>query len=180
MLGRVRRTTRTDVGLALSLAGVVYLFWAGSVACARMVTQQLLVIAQYERLGLTGLAAALTGTFTGWSAAFDAAGLLWLVLTLLLIIGSSRQRLIISWPWGSAICQALVGGLLAIWSALAAIGPRAYGPEVAAPAAVSWTGLSVAAVAALLLWVTALVWLVYERARLRMGPSIHDSFRTHG
>ncbi|KPK50058.1 MAG: hypothetical protein AMK72_03125 [Planctomycetes bacterium SM23_25] len=107
--------------------------------------------------------------------------MLWLLVSLVLIVGSSRQRWIISWPWLSAICQSMAAAVVAAWAAVAGIGPfgRLAGPDQPPHPVIGWTSLSAALAVALLMWVTALVWLLYERARLRRGPSLRDTLRTH-
>jgi len=183
MLGTVRRTTRTDVGLALALAGISYVIWVFVMGTARGVTNALIRAATAGQASLPGLSRALCNSFAHAAWVFDLAGVLWLVVSLVLITGSSRQVWIISWPWLSAICQAMVAAVLAIWSAgaaavaLAADAPAGSIPPALPPA--PWGPLYLFLAIAMVTWVGTLVWLLLERARLRRGPSHRDSLRTH-
>ncbi len=176
MLGRVRRTTRTDVGLALAATGLAYLLWIIVTGVARYVVNQLVLIR--GAAGLGGLAGALSASFIHGAAIWDLVGALWMLLSLALIVGSSRQRWIISWPWLSAILHAMVAGLLAGWTSLAAIGPFAAAFEPAREPAIGWGSYSFFLAIGLVMWVITLVWLLYERRR-RRGPSLIDGQRTH-
>jgi len=181
MLGQVRRTTRTDVGLALALAGISYLIWALVTGIARSLVNDLSTLIYVQKIKLPTFTQALYNSFIHAAPVWDLLGVLWLLVSLVLVIGSSRQRWIISWPWLSAICQAGAAALLAAWAAVAAIVPfdvpitYDYPPYPVA----GWGCLSAALAVALLMWVTTLVWMLYERARLRRGPSLRDSLRTH-
>ena len=178
MLGQVRRTTRTDVGLALASAGLAYLVWAIVIGVARHVVNELELIRQTHEGGFPGLTTALCASVVQGAAVWDMVGVLWLMLNLVLIVGSSRQRWIISWPWLSAMLHALAAALIGCWTALAGINP--FGVLLAGePAAVGWGSYSVALALALLMWVLTLVWLLYERSRLRRGPTLQDGQRTH-
>jgi len=192
MLGRVRRTTRTDVGLCMSLAGIAYLLWVGVTASVRVVVNDLADANAAARLAGEQVPAAarwLVAAFGQTGPAWDLAGVLWLGVTLALVLGSSRQRWIISWPWLSAICHAMAAGLLGVWAALAAAvdttalagakpAPAAE-PICTAPPTVGWTSLSVAVALAVVIWVFTLVWMLRERSLLLRGPSPGDFRRTH-
>lgn len=175
MLGRIRRTSRADVGMALGLMGVSYLVW-GLVAgiCRHMA----------GLLGPTGPGLTfLSGGFIalhrqGWPV-IDVLGLAWMLVGLTLILGASRQRWSISWAWLCAMAQTILAALLAVWSAVAIAAQIGRAPTTAPASQVSWTSLSVTFALALLLWVTVLVWLLFENARLRRGPSLRDGLRTH-
>ena len=181
MLGQVRRTTRADVGLALTLSGVAYLVWTLVVGVARGIVNELAAIAQAQAVIYPGVTRWLVGAFLNAAALWDLLGVLWLLVGLVLIVGSSRQRWIISWAWLSAICHAMAAALLAVWTALAAIAPFRISPAPQAPPAAStgWGSFAVAIGIALLIWVFTLVWMLSERSRLRRGPSLRDGLRTH-
>jgi hypothetical protein len=187
MLGQVRRTTRTDVGLAISLSGIAYLVWVLVVGVTRYLVDELRALPEGLGPGLkikTPAAANwLLGAFVHGAPIWDVAGVLWLVLGLVLIVGASRQRWSISWAWLSSICQAMAAALLAVWSGLAARAPYSATLKIRQQLVPSppfwWTCLSVSVAIALLVWVSVLVWLLYERARLGRGPSLRDSLRTH-
>jgi hypothetical protein len=187
MLGRVRRTTRTDVTLALIMAGVVYLAWAGACAIARGAAE---VVAQYTRaheLVPTVWAQRLLTTFgdaSSLSAVPPVLGPMWMCLSLWLVIRASRQRRIISWAWLAITFQALGAIGVGVWSA------RAVQQTLAAAGTVDPAGVEAAAadgantvwfvVAAVAIWLATLTWLVIDRLRFsRLGPSLGDGIRTH-
>jgi hypothetical protein len=115
--------------------------------------------------------------------AIDVIGLAWLALSLFLVAWSSRQRISISWAWISAVCQASAAALGAVL-----VGWAAYKPHVVPVPPdgggllehVTALSLPVTVVLAVMVWVTFLVWLLMERARLsRRGPSLTDGLRTN-
>jgi hypothetical protein len=181
MLGRLRRTTRTDVGLALAFVGIAYLAWALVAGVTRALVGDLISFSDLSDSSIPLATRAVRVVFVDAGVAIDVAGILWLTTSLLLVMRSSRQRLSISWPWFSAICQAVVaaiGGILAAWSV-----HLPYRHVTAAKTTpwerVSGISLPVLLVLALLIWVTFLVLLLVERARLsRRGPSPSDGLRT--
>ena len=157
------------------------LVWLLSAGIARHVVNELLRAARQD-VQLPGLSRWLCNAFLHAAAVFDVVGVLWLVLSLALIVGASRQRWSISWVWMSAICQTMGAALLVVWSALAGIRPFVTPGSVIGRPAYPTTGyafMSVAAAVALVLWVMVLIWLLYERARLRRGPTLRDGLRTN-
>ncbi len=183
MLGAVRRTTRTDVGLALSFAGVTYLIWALVIGLARHLANELSKIAYLSGgASFSSVTSGLHKAFLHGGDLWDLLGILWLLASLVLIVGSSRQRWIISWPWLSAICHALASALVAGWAALAACShvrfTKTFAPPEPYPTS-GWTAFTVTLAVAPVLWAATLAWLLYERARLRRGPSLRDGQRTH-
>ncbi len=117
----------------------------------------------------------------------DVAGLAWLIVSMLLVMYSSRQRISISWAWMAASLQAFIaalGGILVAWavhlpyrSTLTTIQGR---QSPTALEQVSELSLPVILIIAILIWVTFLVWLLFERARFdRRGPTLRDGLRTH-
>jgi hypothetical protein len=119
--------------------------------------------------------------FVDAGVAIDVAGLAWLVISLLLVIYSSRQRFSISWCWLSGLLQGLVaavGGIAVAWSAHLPY-RVAHVPSATTWEKVSGISLPVLTVLAVLIWVTFLVMLLVERARFdRRGPSPWDGLRT--
>lgn len=177
MLGRIRRTSRTDVGLVLSFAGIAYLVW---VLCTGTARQELGVLAAAGGADSSCplLHQALRLTFGYQAAGIDAVGLVWLAGSLFLVMGSSRQKWSVSWPWMCAAAQGMGGAMVACWAAAVAGGPLAAKAGQTARPDGGWTVFSLAIVIALLAWVTVLVVLLYERAHFR-GPSLRDGQRTH-
>lgn len=182
MLGRLRRTTRMDVGLALVFSGLAYLVWALVAWVSRSVIQEMIrsTVAMKELPESTRVVKAF---FVTGGIVIDVIGLTWLALSLFLVACSSRQRMSISWAWVSAACQSFVAALGAVL-----VGWAAYKPHIVAiPAAgtgllerVTALSLPVTVALAVLVWVTFLVWLLMERARLnRRGPTLTDGLRTN-
>jgi hypothetical protein len=192
MLGRVRRTTGTDVGLAIAFAGISYLVWALVIGVGRHVVNEFSLAAYTGKLDMAGFPMAarwLYNTLMHAAPVFDLVGVLWLILTLALIWGASRQIWSISWAWMSASIGSMVGTLLMIWFALSymASAPFIFGAKPPAETlpgqlpypTIGWTPMTVAIAVALVVWTTVLVWLLYEQGRLHRGPTLRDSLGTH-
>ncbi len=189
MLGRLRRTTRLDVGLVLGFAGVAYLIWVLVAGTAREMVQAMIraVAAPNVNVPLPDFTRAVKVFFVDFGFAIDVAGLVWLLLSLVLVLYCSRQRISASWAWASAICQSLVAALggVVVGYAMnlpyrAMVPPGAGGPEATALERVSELSLPVILTVSILLWVTALVWLLIEYARYKhRGPSLSDGLRTN-
>jgi len=171
--------------MAISFGGVAYLVWLLAVGVGRSIVNGLSGRIHAEGKVLTelsGPARWLCNSFFHAAVVFDVVGVLWLVLSLLLIVGASRQRWTISWPWMSAICQAMTAAVIAAWAGLAARSGATMNLTEAggdAGRTVGWSLMSISAAVALLIWVTVLVWLLYERARLGRGPTLRDGLKTH-
>ena len=184
MLGRVRRTSRVDVGLAMSFAGIAYLIWVLVIGVTRGLVNEL-SHAQYA--GRTGEFPVITqwlqNAFIHAAPVFDLAGVLWLLFSLGLIVGAGRQRWSISCPWVCAICQTMAATLLAVWAGVAAQAPYTigmfYGSGPPPYLTTGWAPLCVALAIALVMWVTSLVWMISARSRLMRGPKLRDGMRTH-
>lgn len=161
--------------MALGLTGISYLVWILVAGICRHLAGLLGPMGQRLTFLSGGF---ITLHRQGWLV-IDTLGLVWLLLGLTLILGASRQRWTISWAWLCAIGQAILAALLAVWSAMAMAAQVGRGATTAPVSQVSWTSLSVTFALALLLWVTVLVWLLFENARLRRGPSLRDGLRTH-
>ncbi len=183
MLGRLQRTTRLDVGLALSFAGVAYLVWALVAGVARSVVQAM-IHATATQAQLPAWTRAVKIFFVDFGFVIDVVGLVWLVVSLILLVVSSRQRISVSWAWISAICQSFVAALGAVFVGWAAYRPHIISSEGTGAAAslgeqVSTISLPLIVALAVLVWVTVLIWLLVERARLnRRGPTLRDGLRT--
>ena len=190
MLGRLRRTTRLDVGLALGFSGASYLVWALVAGISRRSVGQ--VFENIGRSGNTweGLAPAsawVKTMFVDAGIAIDVVGLAWLAVSLLLIVFSSRQYFSISWAWVSAITQSFTAGLGAVLVGWAGQEPvkLLITPTQAAPARSAWAHVSgfsllVTLVLAVVVWTGFLVWLLIDRHRLSgRGPSLRDGMRSN-
>lgn len=175
MLGRLRRTTRTDVGLALTMAGFVYLAWVLACYTAKICARDL---ANWRGEGdYDGLPSALTALFGRYAAVFDWLGPITLCLSLWLVVRASRQRRIISWSWLVISCQAIAAILIAAFAGGAMHIARPGRPMPDSSEAVDWSPAVVAI--AVLIWVSTLVWLIFERVKLTRGPGLGDGMKTH-
>jgi len=183
MLGRLRRTSRTDVGLALSFAGIAYLVWAFVAGISRHVVQEFIKSIAVRPLPLPEGTRLVKIIFVQAGVVIDLVGLAWLAGSLFLVWWASRQRCSVSWAWTSAVCQSMVaalGAVLVCWGIYLPYTLPARPPAGTTPwEKVNELSLPVIAVASVVLWVTMLVWLLVERSRLdRRGPSLRDGLRT--
>ena len=188
MLGRTRRTTRLDVGLAVAFAGTAYLVWALVAGTTRAMVHDLIFALQQSGARVPVLTAWVDVVFVDAGVAIDVVGMLWLAVSMLLVVLSSRQRIGISWAWLSAVLQtilAALGMVLVAWD----IHVR-YNDLLAVPAArepltvmqtVSALSLAVTIPLSILIWTIFVVWLLVELARYkrRGGPSLRDTLRTN-
>ncbi len=181
MLGRIRRTTRTDVGLAIVFTGAAYLVWALVAGASRGLVQH--TFPHDKMHGLQGLTRAVKIFFVDAGFVIDLVGLAWLAITLFLIVWSSRQKISISWSWASAMgqsCIAAIGAVLVAWAAYATSPGTASGQPDTALEKLSQLSLPVILVIAILTWVSFLTWLLVERARFnRHGPTPRDGLRSN-
>ena len=168
----------------MSFAGVAYLIWVLVVGVTRHLVNELSHAQYAERLGDLPVATRwLWNAFIYAAPVFDLVGVLWLLLSLGLIVGAGRQRWSISCPWVCAICQTTAATLLAVWAGMAAQAPyqffTAHTPGPPPYPTTGWASLCVAVAISLVMWVTSLVWMISERARLMHGPKLRDGMRTH-
>lgn len=185
MLGRLQRTTRLDVGLALCFSGLAYLVWALVAGISRWIVQEMIKSTAYYNIEVKGYTKVVEVFFVDSGFVIDIVGMAWMALSLLLVVLSSRQRASISWAWvssGLQVCVAAVGAVL--------VCAAAYMPHILDPnklhdggsigQQVSRMSLQVVMPLAIVIWVTFLVWLLVERARLnRRGPTLRDGMRSN-
>lgn len=189
MLGRLRRTSRLDVGLALCFSGVACLIWFLVAGTSRGMVQEMIRCTQGST-AVGQLPAFTRGVkifFIDAGPAIDMVGMAWLLTSLLLVVYGSKQRLSISWAWASAISQSLVaalGGVLVGYAMnlpyrmLAAA--NAQMPSPTALEQVSRISFPVVLAFSILIWVTFLVWLLMDLARYRRrGITLADGLRTN-
>lgn len=192
MLGRLRRTTRTDVSLALVLAGIVYLTWASACWSAKESAANLKAVVGNPPRQLQALAQVDPPPVTRWfmntfgsraCVAFDVAGPIWMFAGLWLVIRASGQRRIISWSWLLVSCQGIAAVAIAVWAALAQellISSAVQTPGTAGTFQVSWSPVVVGI--AVLIWVGTLAWLLFQRLWLQRhlrSAAIGDGYKTH-
>ncbi len=165
----------------MSFAGIAYLIWVLAVGSTRHLVNEL-SHAQYAG-ELPVITQWLQNAFIHAAAVFDLVGVLWLLLSLGLIVGAGRQRWSISCPWVCAICQTMAATLLAVWAGMAAQAPyhllTSYVPGSQPFQTTGWASLFVALAIAMVMWVTSLVWMISERARLMHGPKLRDGMKTN-
>lgn len=180
MLGRLKRTTRLDVGLALTFAGLSFLVWSLVAGASRAIMRGLI---HSPGLALPDLTRAVKIFFVDTGFAIDIVGLGWLVLSLALIVLASRQRITISWAWTCALLQsfmAALGAVLVGTAAYAPYHPPASEPQVTTLETISQVSLPLVIGIAVFLWITCVIWLLVDRSRLdRHGPTLTDGIRTH-
>ncbi len=187
MLGRVRKTSGLDVGLALTFAGLAYLVWALVAGVTRALVQQAIYVTADKSESLPAAAKFVQVLFVDGGFAIDMVGLAWLVVSMYLILRSAHQRISISWAWMSSVLQgflASLGGIWVLWANSAAFAQptSTIGQSPTTLGRVSQISLPVILTLAVLIWVTFLVWLLVRRtqwARRGLGPSLSDSLRTH-
>jgi len=185
MLGRLRKTTRLDVGLAIAFAGLSYLVWALIAGGSRTLVQQFIDYAHFTEMSLPSLTRAVKIFFVDTGFAIDIVGLAWLVGSMVLVLLASKQKISISWAWVCAICQAFTAGLGsvfvfgAVYAPYVLIGDGAPA-ERTVLAKVSQISLPVLVPVAIVIWTVFVVWLLVSRARLdRRGPSLRDGLRSN-
>ncbi|NBB95489.1 MAG: hypothetical protein GVY16_07085 [Planctomycetes bacterium] len=183
MLGRLRRTTRLDVGLALTFSGLSFLVWSLVAGASRTIMKDLIHSTTVAHMQLPDVTRAVKVFFVDTGFAIDLVGLGWLAISLALIVFASRQRITISWAWTFAVLQsfmAALGGVLVGMAAYAPYAPAAAPPGDTTLETISQLSLPLVIAVAVLLWVTCLVWLLVDRSRLdRHGPTLTDGLRSH-
>ncbi len=188
MLGRTRRTTRLDVGLALVFAGLGYLIWALVAGSSRAMVQELMDAFARKGLAVSRVTQWVRYIFLDAGVAIDIAGLILLCTAMVLVFLSSRQKLSISWAWAVSFLQVCIAGLGSVLVALDVhhqynmlMPPATVEAPRTAMQTVSRVSLFVSLPIAILLWVTVLVYFLVERARWnrRQGPSLRDAMRTN-
>ncbi len=191
MLGKIRRTTRLDVGLAIAFAGLAYLVWSLIAGGSRQLVQVFINSARDMEMELPAMTNGVKIFFVDAGFVIDIVGLAWLAVSMALVFLGSRQRISISWAWVSAICQSFTAGLGAVL-----VGGAVYAPHASTGAAggdgtifekVSEISLPVMIVLAIVIWTTFVIWLLIDRARMnrhapsrnRRGPSLRDASRSN-
>ena len=186
MLGRVKRTSRLDVGLALAFAGLSYLVWSLVAGISRDTVTEMIKALSMEPGKIHLAAQWLKIVFVDAGIVIDIAGVVWMAGTLVLVMGASRQRMSISWAWVCAATQICVAAVGSVLVGAAAQLPYRIPEGVVVPQTIwgqlSRFSLAVALVIGLVVWVVFLVLLLMERSRvsrLGRGPSLTDGLRTN-
>jgi hypothetical protein len=161
------------------------LVWALVAGASRSIVQEMNRYVAYHGVQVKGITRTVQIFFVDAGFVIDVVGVTWLAASLTLVLLASRQRISASWAWVSTICQVSIAACGAVLVAWAAYLPHVVSEEKASEQAtiaerVSQFSLQVVIPVALLIWVTFLVWLLVERARLdRRGPSLHDGMRSN-
>ena len=170
------------MGLALTCAGLAYLVWALVAGISREVMQELIRSASSQAGKLPEWTSGVKIFFVDAGIAIDLVGLGWMAASLVLVALSSRQRISISWAWTCAIVQAFLaalGSVLVSYSAyLPFFMPARTGNDTTVLEKVSALSLPVTLALAVLVWVTFLLFLLAERAKIRRGPTLRDGMKT--
>ena len=182
MLGRTRRTTRLDVGLAIAFTGVAFVGWSVVAGISRWLMQNMMSTSAGKSDTLPYATKVIKIFFVETGIVIDFVGLAWLILTLALIYFANRQRIGISWAWMSAMLQAIVGGGGALLVSWAVYKPHII-VEKAEPgplARLSMISLPIVITIAVVIWAVFVVKMLSERNRtIRRGPSLTDGLRTN-
>ncbi len=185
MQRRIRRTTRLDVGLALTFTGLAFCVWSFVAGISRVQMQMMIRVTRDNSEKLPDLSQWIKLFFVDTGFVIDVAGLAWMMLSLVLVLLASRQKVSISWAWVSAIMQSLVAALGAVLVSTAAFAPF-YGISKAGDdpspilEKVSQISLPVVIALAICIWVLFLIWMLIERSRLsRTVPSLSDGLRSN-
>jgi len=171
-----------DVGLALAFAGVSYLVWSLVAGFSRSLMQEFIYSVEASEVQMPNLTRVVKVFFVDAGFLIDLVGLAWMVVSLVLVLLSSRQKIGISWAWVSVACQAFIAALGAVL-----VGWVVYAPYMVAVEQdrsiferVSEISLPVVIAIAVVIWTTFLVWLLVERARFnRHGPTMRDGLRSN-
>jgi hypothetical protein len=184
MLGRIRRTTPLDVGLALVFAGLAFLCWSLVAGVSRYLMALAIRTAVPDDAFLPRAVKATELFFVDTGFIIDIVGLAWMALSLILIVLASRQRISISWGWCAAVLQVLIAALGAVWVGLVISWPHSYmaaqneAGNASALETISQLSLPVIITVAVLIWVVIVFWLLVERSRMnRRGPTLTDGLR---
>ena len=184
MLGRLRRTTRRDVGLSLTFTGLVFLTWSFVTFTARHLIVRLMM--QLDMDGSKTLpepTRLVNQFFSSYGFVIDLTGLAWMLLSLTLVLLASRQKISISWSWLSSGIQILVASLGSIFVHVATAAPydvmisqmdNTLGEKISL---ISWPTVLCIAV---LSWVYFLIRLLLDRGKFdKTQPTLNDSFRSN-
>ncbi len=181
MLGRMKRTTRLDVGLAIGFTGASFVGWAMVAGISRLMMKNMMrTSGGGEQLPQVTRVLKIFFVETGF--VIDIVGLLWMAVGLALIYFANRQRLSISWAWASAMVQTIVAGGGALLVSWAVYEPHMIRGEVKEGplARLSTVTLPIVIALAVLIWVIFVVKMLKERRRtIRRGPSLSDGLRTN-
>jgi hypothetical protein len=190
MLGRIRRTSRIDVGLAMGFSGVACLIWFIVAGASREMVQQVIyhTARAAEPIHLPAFSRAVKNVFVDAGFVIDLIGLVWLLLSLVLVIYSSRQRLSISYAWASTITQGLVaalGGVVVGYAMVLPYRQLVSSPDGAAPVPtaferVSELSLPVVLTVAVVMWGLCVTWMLIRYHRYKLHRiSLPDGLRTN-
>ncbi|MDY6914146.1 MAG: hypothetical protein SVT52_06810 [Planctomycetota bacterium] len=171
--------------MALSFVGVAYLIWALVAGMSRALVQEMIKTTYKTAEALPAFTHAVKVFFVDTGFLIDILGVVWLVVSLFLVVFSSRQRISVSWAWVSAVCQSSVAAAGAVVVGWAAYAPHVVVLSLSGESQTPWETVSsislpIIVPIALLSWVTFLVWLLVDRARLdRRGPTLTDGLRSN-
>ncbi len=183
MLGRMRRTTRKDVGLSLTFTGLVFLTWSFVTFAAKYLFERLVLDSRLPTTEtLSPFTLSVKRFFLDYGFVIDVTGLAWMLLSLTLVLMASRQKISISWSWlcsGLQILVASVGSIVVHWATAAA----QAGVEIPQPtltekiSSLSWP---IVLAVAVLSWVFFLIRMMLDSGKFtRTQQTLNDSFRSN-
>jgi hypothetical protein len=185
MLGRAKRTSPTDVGLALAFSGLAYLVWALVAHFSRGLVYEMIKSTDHTTL-YPAMTRGVKVFFADAGFVIDLVGLVWLIGSLTLVFLAARQRISISWAWVAAISQSFIATLGCVLVATANHG--SFQPFVPKPGEGETTLEQVSSISlvatvgvAVVVWCSLLTYFLADlmRYRRRRGPSLGDGMRTN-
>jgi len=177
----MKRTTRTDVGLAIAFTGISFVGWAIVAGISRLMMKNMMR-ASVNGEQLPQVTRIMKVFFVETGFVIDIVGLLWLTVGLVLIYFANRQIIGISWAWISAFTQTIVAGAGALLVSWAVYAPHMFEKEVSNGTftKLSMISLTVVIILAVVIWLMFVVKMLKERNRtIRRGPSLSDGLRTN-
>lgn len=184
MLGRIKRTSRLDAGLATAFVGLSFLAWALVAGVSRSLMLKLYQDYLNNALVLPKFSKVVEIFFVDTGIVIDIAGLLWMVGGLVLVYIAIRQKISISWAWLCAMTQCLfatIGGVIVSTAIFAPYG--FHWPEnLKSLEMLSQISFPVFLSIAIVIWAIFVFSMLRARYRWLMrftGPSIRDSVKSN-
>lgn len=184
MLGRIKRTSRLDAGLATAFVGLSFLAWALVAGVSRSLMLKLYQDYTNGQLVLPKFSKGVEIFFVDTGFVIDLAGLLLMIGGLVLVYLAIRQKISISWAWLCATTQCLFAALGGVLVTTAIFAPYGFNwPEnLKALEIFNQISFPVVLIIAIIIWAIFVFSMLKARYRwlMRMsGPSIRDSVKSN-
>lgn len=184
MLGRIKRTSRLDAGLATAFVGLSFLAWALVAGLSRSLMLKLYQDHQNNKVELPTFSKGVEIFFVDTGFVIDIAGLVLMIGGLVLVYLAIRQKISISWAWLCATTQSLFAALGGALVASAIFAPYGFQWPANLKALETFNQISfpVFLATAIIIWVIFVYSMLRARYRwlMRMsGPSIRDSVKSN-